>query len=129
MVSGIAKILKDNSNDFDGKKWLTIGHDIWNTVVMDGALGSCIRIMTKDMEVYNIAAVLRKHNVSHCADEVGDVLEEVYQTRYGISLKKECSHVGSDTTPSARNVAANLDAVQVRLSTIFCCIVTLLHVY
>ena len=81
MISGIVKILCDNANDFDGVKWLTIGHDIWNTVVMDGALGSCIRIMTKDMEVYNIAAVLRKHNVSHCADEVGDVLEEVYQTR------------------------------------------------
>ena len=118
MVGCIKKLLSDGANYFEGVQWLSVGHDIWNTVIMDGALGSCVRLMTADMEVYNIASVLKKHNISHGANDVGEVLEEVYQTRYGISLLKESGYVASDTTACARNVSATLGAVQVRLSTV-----------
>jgi len=93
-------------------KWLSMGHDIWNTCVMDGALGSCVKIMTNNMELYTVATVLKKHNLSHTAAEVAGVLEEVYKARYGISLKGSISHIGSDTTPSAKNVAKVLESEQ-----------------
>ena len=69
--------------------------------------------MTKDMEVYNIAAVPRKTNATHKATEIAGVLETVYQTRYNISLKKEAAYVASDTCNAAQNVSKNLEAEQV----------------
>ena len=110
IITGIKKLLDANGRNLAGLKWLNVGHDIWNSMIMDGALGSSVKVMTRDMEVYTIASVLQKHNVSHSADEVGKVLENIYQTRYGISLKKEAGHVASDTTPSAQNVSSTLDA-------------------
>jgi len=53
--------------------------------------------------------------------EVAGVLEEVYKARYGISLKGSISHIGRDTTPSAKNVAKVLESEQVRLSFLNLC--------
>ena len=80
---------------------------------MDGALGSLVKVMTRDMEVYTIAAVPRKNNATHKAKEISGVLETVYQTRYNISLKKEAAYVASDTCSTAQNVSKNLEAEQV----------------
>ena len=65
------------------------------------------------MEVYTIAAVLKKKNATHAAEEIAGVLEAVYQTRYNISLKKEVAYISSKTCNAAKNVSKNLDAEQV----------------
>ena len=71
---------------------------------MDTALESLVKVMTREMEVYTIAAVLTKHNSSHRAKDIAGVLETVYQTRYGISLRKEAAYLASDTCKAAKNV-------------------------
>ena len=68
---------------------------------MDGALGISVKVMTRDVEVYTIAAVLRKNNATHKAKEIAGALETVYQTRYNISLKKEAAYVARDTCNAA----------------------------
>ena len=112
MMDGVKKLMHENGQDFDGVSWLTLGHDMWSTINMEGALGSCIRLTTKDMETYTIATLLKKNSASHSASNVAKVLEESYQERFGVSLKKIACHVASDSTGSAANVAGNLDAQQ-----------------
>ena len=48
MMGGVKKLMHENGQDFDGVSWLTLGHDMWSTINMEGALGSCIRLTTKD---------------------------------------------------------------------------------
>ena len=72
--------------------------------------------MIRNIEVYTIVTVLKKHNVSNPADEVGKVLKNVYQKRYGISLENKAGYVLSDTTPLAQNISSTLDAEQVIFS-------------
>ncbi len=79
MVDNIIKLLDDEG--ITGLWAVSITHDIWNTIIMDGALGSSLRIVTRDMEMYTIAAVLKRHNANHKAANVAAILEEVYQTR------------------------------------------------
>ena len=49
---------------------------MWNTITMDGALVSSIRLTTKEMETYTIAAILENNNVGHTADDVGAQLQK-----------------------------------------------------
>ena len=44
------------------------------THYMDGALGSSIKLNTKKMETYTIAAILEKNNESHAAADVGEMM-------------------------------------------------------
>ena len=67
MIEGIKRLFCANIRDMAVLKWLSVGHDIWNTMIMDGALSSSVKVMTRDMEVYTIAAVLRKNNATHKA--------------------------------------------------------------
>lgn len=50
--------------DFDGMKWISVEHDIQNTLLMDVAPP----ITFRGMEIFTIATTLEKHNVSHSAD-------------------------------------------------------------
>ena len=86
---------------------------------MNTALESLVKVMTREMQVYNIAAILSKHNSSHKAKEIAKVLRIVYRTRYNISLKKEAAYLASDTCRATTNVLENLDAEQVSHVSIF----------
>ena len=113
MVSGITKLTDSCRCDMgELGNWLSVVHDIWTSITKNGILGSSIKITTSDMETYTIATVLKKNNVTHSAGPVADQLQQTYQDRYNIDLRKEAAHVTSDTTASAHNVGACLDAYQ-----------------
>lgn len=112
MCNGIKKLVGANRLELGNGKWLTICHDMWNTINMDGALGSSLKLTTKEMQTYTIAAVLEKNNISHGAVDVAEVLQTIYNDRYDIDLKNEVASCASDTCKSAANVSGNLDAEQ-----------------
>ena len=113
MVSGITKLTDSCRCDMgELGNWLAVVHDIWTSITKNGIIGSSIKITTSDMDTHIIATVLRKNNVSHSAASVADQLQQTYQDRYNIDLRKEAGHVTSDTTGSAHNVGASLEAYQ-----------------
>ena len=65
MIDGIKKQVDTNRIELHVGNWLAIYHDMWNTITVDGALGSSIKLTTKKMETYTIAAILEKNNESH----------------------------------------------------------------
>ena len=65
MIDRIERLIDANSKEMAGLKWLSVGHDIWNTMIMDAVLGSLMKVMTREMEVYNIIAARSKHNSSY----------------------------------------------------------------
>ena len=113
MIKGIVKLL--NHNGIPGLVAVSITHDIWNTLLMDGALGSSVRVVTSEMEVYTIAALLTKHNVDHTAETVAGILDKMYMTRYDLNVKDDVNYIGSDTCRAAQNVSRELNAEQVRI--------------
>ena len=119
MITGIKNLLDDNRRNLAGLKWLSNKHDIWHSMMMYTDLGSSVKVITREMEVYTIATVLQKHNVSYSADKVGKFLESVCMTRYGISLKNEAGYVASDRTQLAQNSLSTLDTEQVQFFLIF----------
>mmetsp|Transcript_32277 Transcript_32277/g.67858 ORF Transcript_32277/g.67858 Transcript_32277/m.67858 type:complete len:853 (-) Transcript_32277:67-2625(-) len=110
MIQGIIKLVETNREELSGLRWLSICHDMWNTLTMDGALGSSLKLTTKDMETYTIAAILEKNNVSHSAPDIGAQLQKTYMERFGIDLKKETNSCAADTCKAAANVAGVLEA-------------------
>ena len=85
MVAGIMKLVKKCRLELCRMgDWLTIVHDMWNTLNMDGALGSSLKLATKEMKTYTIAAVLEKNNISHGAQDVATILQSIYMDRYSI---------------------------------------------
>ena len=113
MIKGIVKLL--NHNGIPGLVAVSITHDIWNTLLMDGALGSSVRVVTSEMEVYTIAALLTKHNVDHTAETVAGILDKMYTTRYDLNVKDDVDYIGSDTCRAAQNVSRELNTEQVRI--------------
>ena len=73
-----------------------------------------MRLVSREMEVYTIATILKKHNLGHDAKTVANRIQELYMDRYKLDVKKEVPHVGSDTTGAARNVSSVLESEQVR---------------
>ena len=66
MIEGIKNLTDECCRDMvDLDNWLSIIHDIWTSITTDGILGSSLKLTTKNMETYTIAAVLEKNNVSH----------------------------------------------------------------
>ena len=113
MVSGITKLTDSCRSDMgELGNWLAVVHDIWASITKNGIIGSSIKITTSDMDTHIIVTVLKKNNVSHLVVSVVDQLQQAYQDRYNIDLRKEAGHVTSDTTGSAHNVGASLDAIQ-----------------
>ena len=113
MIKGIKNLSDECRRDMgDLGNWLSIIHDIWTSLTTDGILGSSLKLTTRNMDTYTIAAVLEKNNVSHGAKDVAAQLQTAYQNRYNIDLIKEAGNVGGDTTPCAHNVGENLDAYQ-----------------
>ena len=112
MVDGIIKLVTPNQKDFQGMKWLSICHDMWNSVLMDGILGSSLRVTTRAMKRYTIAAILEKNNESHRSKAVADQLQKSYLDRYNINLEKEGGYINSDTCKAAANVADEVGAEQ-----------------
>ena len=113
MVSGITELSNSCRSDMSGMgNWLSVVHDIWTSITKNGILGSSIKLTTSAMETYTIATVLKKNNITHSAEPVASQLQTTYQDRYNIDLQKEAGNVTSDTTPSAHNVGACLDAYQ-----------------
>ena len=113
MTQGITKLSNECRVEMHGlANWLAVVQDIWTSVTKNGILGSSIRLTTKAMETFTIATVLTKNNVSHAAATVTGQLQTVYQERYNIDLKSEAGSMASDTTHSAQNVGACVDAHQ-----------------
>ena len=113
MTQGITKLSNECRVEMHGlANWLAVVQDIWTSVTKNGILGSSIRLTTKAMETFTIATVLTKNNVSHAVATVAGQLQTVYQERYNIDLKSEAGSMASDTTPSAQNVGACVDAHQ-----------------
>ena len=113
MVSGITQLTDSCRCDMgELGNWLAVVDDIWTSITKNGIIGSSIKITTSDMDTHIIATVPRKNNVSHSAVSVADQLQQTYQDRYNIDLRKEAGHVTSGTTGSAYNVGASLDAIQ-----------------
>ena len=113
MIKGVQNLSAECRRDMgDLGNWLSIVHDIWTSLTTDGILGSSLKLTTRNMETYKIAAVLEKNNVSHGASAVAAQLQKIYDSRYNIDLMKEAGNVGSDTTPCTHNVGENLDAYQ-----------------
>ena len=54
-------------------------------------------------------------NKDHKSKTVSSILEEVYKTKYNFSVKGEIRYIGSDTASSAKTVAKEMDAEQVRM--------------
>ena len=80
---------------------------------MDGALGSSLRLITKDMTTYTIAAILDKNNASHGSDEVHEALQKLYKKRYSIDLDKEAAFIASDTLlPPLPMLQVNLELIK-----------------
>ena len=112
MILGIVKLVETNRAELSGLQWLSICHDMWNTIVMDGALGSSMKLTTKNMETYTIATILEKNNFSHSADDVGAQLQRIYKERFNVDLKVEATSVASYTCKAASNIADVLEADQ-----------------
>ena len=98
MVNRIMKLVEANHMELGGIGiWLTIYHDIWITINIDGALVSSLKLTTKEMHIYTIAAVLEKKNDSHGAKDVTGILQILYQARYNINLMNESTYIVCDT--------------------------------
>ena len=96
MTKGIRKLLTDNG--VSGLIAISIPHGIWSTLVMDRVLGSSLENVTSDMEIYTIAAVLKKRNLSHDAPAVAAAIREIYKRRSSLDIMEEVRYVASDTT-------------------------------
>ena len=97
MIGNIKKLLHDNKKDFSGgggMKWLNISHDMWSTLIMDGAMGSSIKLITQKMVPVTIATGLVKSNGSHRAADCATDLEELFLNRYDIVVKDEVVSAG-----------------------------------
>ena len=113
MIEGIKRLIVKVRGEMVGvDKWLSILHDMWTSANNNGIMGSSFKLTDKEMYSHTIAAILKKHNITHSAAQVGETLAQVYEERYGVSAKKEVKKVGSDTTPSAANVSESLDGEQ-----------------
>ena len=109
MIDGIKKLVDTNRIELRVGNWLAICHDMWNTITMDGALGSSIKLTTKRMETYTIAAILEKNNESHAAADVGEMMQMRYEERFGIDCVVDGGNIKSDTCKAASNVADVLE--------------------
>jgi len=89
--------------------WLAICHDMWNTITIDGALGSSIKLTTKKIETYTITAILENNNESHAAADVGDMMQMRYEERFGIACVVDGGSITSDACKAASNVADVLE--------------------
>lgn len=112
MIQKIKELLKQNREDLSPMKWLSLCQDIWNSINNDGVLGSSLRLVNRDMELYTIATFLQKNNESHKAEDITKMLEEGYKERYGIDLKQEMAYGSSDTCAAAKKVSSELLAEQ-----------------
>ena len=72
MIEGIKKLVDTNHEELGELKWLTICHSMRNTITMYGTLGSSLRLATKYMKTYTIAAIIEKKNVNHATDNVAE---------------------------------------------------------
>ena len=93
-------------------KWACICHDLWTSVNNHNIFGSSMNITDPDMNTYTIPCCLAKHNSSYKASNVAQGLQNLFQGCLELDLDRECYSVASDTTGSAKNDAANLDANQ-----------------
>ena len=113
MIDGITQLSEECRRDMgDMGNWLSIIQDIWTSINNDSIVGSSMKLMSKDMVAYTIAAVLDKNNVSHGAKEVAAQLQNIYLDRFKIDLETEAGFAASDTTGSAANVSKNIGAHQ-----------------
>ena len=109
-IDGIKKLVDTNRIELRVGNWLAICHDTWNTITMDGALGSSIKLTTKKMETYTIAAILEKNNESHTAADVGEMMRRRYEERFGIiDCVVDGGDITSDTCKAVSNVADVLE--------------------
>ena len=109
MIDGIKKLVDTIRTDLCVGNWLSICHNMWNIITMDEALGSSIKLTMMNMEIYTIAVILEKKNVSHGAEDVGKMLQTLYEDRFGVDLASEAGSVASDTCKAASNVADVLE--------------------
>ena len=110
MILGIIELVETYHAELSGLQWLSICHDMWNTITMGCTIDSSTTITTKEIETYTIAAILEKNNVSHYTDDIGAQLQKTYMERFGINQKTEATNVVSDTCKAASNVAEVLEA-------------------
>ena len=50
MMKGVKKLIQENGQGFDDLAWLSLRHDMWSIINMEGALGSSNRLMAKDKQ-------------------------------------------------------------------------------
>ena len=89
------------------------------THYMDGALGSSIKLTTKKMEIYTIAAILEKNNESHAAADVGEMMQRRCEERFGIGCVVDGGDITSDTCKAAFNVARVLEGEKMIVKCMF----------
>ena len=54
MIATIIKLIKPNQENFKVLKWLSMCHDMWSSVCMDGTI--------RAMKTHRIATILAKNN-------------------------------------------------------------------
>lgn len=114
-VGSVKAILATNKAEFGkgcGMKWLNVSHDMWSTKLMDGAMGSSVKVVRKDMHTLTMATGLTKNNKSHGAAQCAADLQDLFLKRYDLVLNDEIQSAGSDTANAARAVSTYLDADQ-----------------
>ena len=112
MLNSIAKLLQGSKTDMHGEAFVSIAHDLYTSLNKDGVLGSCVKFIDSEFNVYHIATLFEQHNGSHGASEVAEVLRKKYKDVFNIIVKDDVVYVTSDTTPCAQNVAELLEGLQ-----------------
>ncbi len=90
----------DNKKDLNGgggMKWLNITHDMWSTLLVDGAMVSSIKLVTKDLHTMPIATGLVKSNGNNRAADCATDLEEIFRDHHNIVVKDKVESAVSDT--------------------------------
>ena len=112
MVKEVKNLLQECKGDMHGEKFVSIVHDMWTSINKDGVLGSCVKFVDSDFNVYHIATLFEQHNGDHSAEAMAAVLEQKYKDQYNIVVRDDVVYITSDTASAAKNVADILEGLQ-----------------
>ena len=112
MVREVKNLLQECKKDMHGEKFVSIVHDMWTSLNKDGVLGSCVKFVDSNFNVYHIATLFEQHNGDHSANAMAEVLRKKYKDQYNVIVKDDVVYVTSDTAAAAKNVAEILEGLQ-----------------
>ena len=112
MTKEIKELFHDCKANMHGEAFLSILHDMWTSLNKDGVLGSCVKFVDSDFNVYHVATLFELQNSNHGAEKMAEVLKQKYKDVYNIVVKDDVVYITSDTCPAARNVAQELEGLQ-----------------